>query len=79
MKIIPKRETVFSHQTPQCFDFHEIEKAYLNAKFDEKFTDDCGVYLAIEGRIKIVEGSFLNKKITNVNDLQIVSKFVEEN
>jgi 2-C-methyl-D-erythritol 4-phosphate cytidylyltransferase len=79
VKSIPRRETVFIHQTPQCFDFHEIEKAYLGAKGDIKFTDDCGVYLAIGGKINVVEGDFSNKKITNVSDLQIVAKFLEEN
>jgi len=63
------RNRIFRAQTPQAFRYELIKKAYLRA--GAGVTDDAGLVEAIGVRVKIVEGSFRNLKITTKEDLKI--------
>lgn len=82
----PKRELVWMIQTPQVFEFALIKKAYLNLEKDEysllqkgiSITDDAMVVEMLLGeKVKLVEGSYQNIKITTPEDLAIAEGFLE--
>lgn len=82
----PKRELVWMIQTPQVFDFALIKKAYLNLEKGEysllergiSITDDAMVVEVLLGeKVKLVEGSYQNIKITTPEDLAIAEGFLE--
>jgi 2-C-methyl-D-erythritol 4-phosphate cytidylyltransferase len=73
MHSMPRRETLWRCQTPQCFRLPVITRAHELAAADPSFapTDDCGVvlrYLPDIG-VHIVPGSERNLKITYPQDL----------
>ena len=70
------RNFIYQIQTPQVFKRTEIEKAHETAIGE--FTDDCAVMEAFGKRIKIVEGSYENIKITTPEDLIIAEKILEK-
>ena len=57
-------------QTPQCFNFELLAKAYLQS-FQQKFTDDASVVEELGQRIVLVSGNNENIKITTSEDLKI--------
>ncbi len=65
------REELYLAQTPQAFLYELIIAAYDTA-FDEgkSFTDDCGVCENIGARIRIVNGSKDNIKLTLPEDFE---------
>jgi 2-C-methyl-D-erythritol 4-phosphate cytidylyltransferase len=67
------REILRAIQTPQVFPFRVIKKAY-EAAFKDGFyaTDDAALVERIRGKIKIIEGSPLNIKVTTPEDLDMV-------
>ncbi|HEY6312485.1 MAG TPA: 2-C-methyl-D-erythritol 4-phosphate cytidylyltransferase [Streptosporangiaceae bacterium] len=73
MHSMPRRETLFRCQTPQCFRLSVITRAHELAAADPDFapTDDCGVVLRyLPGvEVRIVAGSERNIKITYPQDL----------
>ena len=73
MHSMPRRETLFRCQTPQCFRLPVIARAHELAAADPGFapTDDCGVVLRYLPGVKvhIVQGSERNIKITYPQDL----------
>ncbi len=80
VKETPNRSSVWMMQTPQVFSFSSIRKAYeaLLAKEEElmdngiQITDDAMVMETFGGgRVKLVEGSYRNIKITTPEDLAI--------
>ena len=75
MRSVPRRETLFRCQTPQCFRLSVIAKAHELAGADPDFapTDDCGVVLRyLPGvDVHIVPGSERNIKITYPQDLAV--------
>lgn len=82
----PKRELVWMIQTPQVFDFALIQKAYLKLEKDEysllqkgiSITDDAMVVEMLLGeKVKLVEGSYQNIKITTPEDLAIAEGFLD--
>ena len=82
----PKRELVWMIQTPQVFDFALIKKAYLNLEKYEysilqkgtSITDDAMVVEMLLGeKVKLVEGSYQNIKITTPEDLGIAEGFLK--
>lgn len=82
----PKRSLVWMIQTPQSFDFPLVFKAYeeLIAKEEEVLkegivvTDDAMVVEHFTGtKIKLVEGSYENIKITTPEDLTIAKNLWE--
>lgn len=81
----PKRSLVWQVQTPQCFLYSVIMQAYntLIEKEDEllaqgvAITDDAMVVELLGGcRVKLVEGSYENIKITTPEDLLVAESFL---
>ncbi|MDD5428506.1 MAG: 2-C-methyl-D-erythritol 4-phosphate cytidylyltransferase [Candidatus Omnitrophica bacterium] len=62
------RGKIFRAQTPQAFRIDIIKKAYSGS--GGRVTDDAGL-VERKGRVKIVEGSYRNLKITTKEDLKI--------
>jgi len=82
----PKRELVWMIQTPQVFDYELIKKAYLILEKDEysllekgiSITDDAMVVERLLGeKVRLVEGSYQNIKITTPEDLAIAERFLD--
>ena len=75
MRSMPRRETLYRCQTPQCFRLPVIARAHQLAAADPDFapTDDCGVVLRyLPGvDVHIVPGSERNIKITYAHDLAV--------
>lgn len=68
----PDRSTLFAVQTPQIFDFDLYKNAMQKA--DEQgldFTDDCQLVELCGGKVKMVEGSYSNIKITTPDDIAL--------
>lgn len=63
------RNKIFRAQTPQAFRSAVIRKAYSVKRAG--VTDDASLVEAIGGRVKIIEGSYKNLKITTREDLKI--------
>ena len=64
------RQNLWLTQTPQAFKFDLLKKAY-KAAYDEKFygTDDASLVERIGKKVKMIEGSYENIKITTPEDL----------
>ncbi|MDR3152177.1 MAG: 2-C-methyl-D-erythritol 4-phosphate cytidylyltransferase [Bifidobacteriaceae bacterium] len=78
---MPIRNFMRRGQTPQCFKMSALKKAYELARKDKDFvaTDNCGVifkYLP-DVKIKVVDGSEENIKITENIDLQFADKIFQ--
>jgi 2-C-methyl-D-erythritol 4-phosphate cytidylyltransferase/2-C-methyl-D-erythritol 2,4-cyclodiphosphate synthase len=65
-----ERKNIKSVQTPQGFKFDLINKLHHSYAKSEIFTDDAGLCLKEKILVTTVEGSFKNKKITVLNDLE---------
>jgi len=67
------REKVRAVQTPQFFSFRAVKKAYDKAYEDGFYaTDDAALVERTGGRVKIIEGSPFNIKVTTPEDLKMV-------
>lgn len=66
----PQRNTLYLAQTPQVFRGEILKTAYEKAH-KEGFvgTDDSSLVERIGGKVKLIEGSYDNIKITTVEDL----------
>lgn len=76
----PDRSTLWAVQTPQVFS----KKVYLDAvnTLGDKAsdcTDDCMLVEATGVRVKLVEGSYSNIKITTPEDVLSANAFVQNN
>ncbi len=75
----PDRNTLWSAQTPQAFEYSSIKKAYelLYSKdkdIRQRFTDDAMVYEKLINKpISIVEGDYTNIKLTTSEDYVLAS------
>ena len=82
MHSMPRRETLWRCQTPQCFRFPVIARAHELAAADPGFapTDDCGVVLRYlpDVDVHIVPGSERNIKITYPGDLAVAEALLAE-
>lgn len=77
----PKRNLVWNIQTPQIFSYKAIRKAHEDARLGnmDGITDDAMVmerYGTV--KIKLVEGSYENIKITTPEDILVAEKFLEK-
>ena len=63
------RKRIFRAQTPQVFKYNIIKKVYAEKRV-LKVTDDASL-IEKNARVKIVEGSYKNLKITTKEDLKI--------
>lgn len=69
------RANLWEIQTPQVFKKELILKAY-NLYAKENFTDDASLVEKLGGRVKIVQGSYENIKITTRVDLLLAGLMV---
>lgn len=83
----PRRESVWQVQTPQIFAFPLIKNAYDKLMAEEQrligqgitVTDDAMVMELFSGkRVKLIEGSYENIKITTPEDLKIAESFLRK-
>lgn len=77
----PDRNRVWSVQTPQVFEATIIKNAYeiLLKQEDDSVTDDAMVVEKILGKkVKLVQGSYENIKITTPEDLDIARVLAEK-
>ena len=73
----PVRDNVYSIQTPQTFKRDVIMKAYDYAFKNGIFgTDDSALAENAGFRVKIIEGSYDNIKITTPDDLLVGEKIL---
>ncbi|WP_264847947.1 2-C-methyl-D-erythritol 4-phosphate cytidylyltransferase [Clostridium omnivorum] len=73
---IPRREELYNGQTPQVFKYSIIKKAHeaaINDNFTDT-TDDVKLVLRIGQKVKIVEGSYDNIKLTTQSDIELFKK-----
>lgn len=82
----PKRSLLWMVQTPQCFSYAVIKKAYQDLmnldeikRMELQVTDDAMVVeLFGESSIKFLEGSYENIKITTPEDLILASQILKK-
>lgn len=75
----PDRNTLWSVQTPQAFEYSLIKKAYDEViKYPEcSVTDDAMVVeLMTNHKVKVVEGDYNNIKITTPEDLIVANQIL---
>ncbi|MEF9952417.1 MAG: 2-C-methyl-D-erythritol 4-phosphate cytidylyltransferase [Clostridium sp.] len=66
------RESLYSIQTPQCFNYNIIMECHEKALLDGIIaTDDSMVVEAYGHKVAIVEGSYFNIKVTTREDIYI--------
>lgn len=66
-------------QTPQAFPLRVIKEAYKRAYADGfHATDDAALVERIGGRVKVIEGSPFNIKVTTQEDLEMVQYLIKE-
>lgn len=75
----PPRNRIWGIQTPQVFDFQLLYKAYQTAMESGRtdMTDDAMIVENFtDVKVKLVEGSYENIKITTPEDLEIAEAFL---
>lgn len=73
-----ERSKLWSVQTPQGFQYKLILRAYEEAIKDNFIgTDDSMLLERLGYKIKLIEGSYSNIKITTQDDLVVASKFLK--
>lgn len=82
--VTPRRDLVWQIQTPQVFSYKlilqayqklmkELEKGHVTAVTDDAMVVEC----MTEYKVKLVEGSYSNLKITTVEDMRTAETFLE--
>ena len=75
----PSRDALWAAQTPQCFKYDVIMKAYEKAFEDNYYgTDDSMLAERTGVKIKMVEGSYNNIKLTTPEDIDLGEKILEK-
>ncbi|HFQ81266.1 MAG TPA: 2-C-methyl-D-erythritol 4-phosphate cytidylyltransferase [Desulfobacterales bacterium] len=79
IKSIPDRNRLRRCQTPQGFRYQLIKEAHEYAERHglREITDDCGLVLAMGGRVFTIAGEETNIKITYEQDLQIAERLLD--
>ena len=77
------RNKVWQIQTPQCFEFNLIQKAYsiflASDDINELITDDAMIVERYtEHRVRLIEGSYENIKITTPDDIIVAERLLLE-
>lgn len=70
------REFLYNIQTPQVFRLFEIKEMY--EKCDEVFTDDCALAQKFGKKVKIVDGSYDNLKLTTPEDMILAEEILRK-
>ncbi|MCR5200085.1 MAG: 2-C-methyl-D-erythritol 4-phosphate cytidylyltransferase [Saccharofermentans sp.] len=73
----PNRDLLYEVQTPQCFKYSVLKECYEKA-YDEEFeaTDDTALAEHYGYKVRIVEGSYSNIKITTPEDIIIAQSLL---
>jgi len=67
-----QRTTLWAVQTPQTFHYAKIRDAHGKAHAEGFYaTDDAALVEHYGGRVRIIQGSYLNLKITTLEDVDI--------
>lgn len=66
----PNRETLWSVQTPQVFDYNLIMDAHTTLE-GLSFSDDAGMLESLGVNVYVTEGSYSNIKITTKKDIYL--------
>lgn len=75
----PNRSQLWAVQTPQTFKYDVLKKAYEDAfECDFYGTDDAMLVERIGYKVKMIEGSYNNIKITTREDLSVGSQILKE-
>ncbi len=78
----PKRETLWQIQTPQCFEYDLIKKAYdtmYESKQTDGITDDAMVVERFSHeKVCMAAGSYGNIKVTTPDDLIFLQKILKK-
>ena len=80
-KETPNRNFVWAVQTPQVFEVSLVKEAYGKLMKDDSIpvTDDAMVVEQMLGaKVKLVEGSYENIKITTPEDLNVAESFLKK-
>lgn len=64
-------------QTPQVFKTELIKSAYAQ-KYKDEFTDDASVVENLGHHVYLVQGSYLNIKITTPEDLRLAASYFQD-
>lgn len=74
----PDRSTLFAVQTPQIFNFELYKSAMQRAEEQGlDFTDDCQLIELCGGKVKMIEGSYSNIKITTPDDIALAENLLK--
>ena len=76
----PDRSSLYQIQTPQTFDRRLLEEAYSRLRSDENknITDDTMIVEKyMDQRVKIIEGSYENIKVTTPEDMKIAEALMK--
>lgn len=79
VKETPERSTLWEVQTPQIIQFDLLKEGFKRA-LNEKLTvtDDVSLVELMNHPVKVVEGSYLNIKITTPDDLVLAERLLEK-
>ncbi|MBR2828416.1 MAG: 2-C-methyl-D-erythritol 4-phosphate cytidylyltransferase [Bacilli bacterium] len=72
-----KREYTYIAQTPQCFDKEILLKLHEKYKNDDSITDDAMLLEKENIKVKIVDGSYNNIKLTTKEDYIYIKEILE--
>ena len=81
VKDTPKRSSLWMVQTPQAFFYPLVKDAYekVLAKDATGVTDDAMVVeLATAHKVKLIEGSYDNIKVTTIDDLDVAENILKK-
>lgn len=75
----PPRSELFEVQTPQCFRYGVLKESYDKAMRENiKATDDTALAENAGYRVRIVEGSYANIKITTPEDITLAESLADQ-
>ncbi|MET3616499.1 2-C-methyl-D-erythritol 4-phosphate cytidylyltransferase [Peptoniphilus olsenii] len=75
----PNRDMLWQVQTPQVFKAEILLKAYNQAYSEDYYgTDDCSLVEKTGVKVKLINNSYDNIKITTKEDLQIASTLIKK-
>ena len=81
VKDTPERSSLWMVQTPQAFFYPLVKDAYekVLAKDATGVTDDAMVVeLATDQKVKLIEGSYDNIKVTTIDDLDVAENILKK-
>jgi 2-C-methyl-D-erythritol 4-phosphate cytidylyltransferase len=70
------RRNLWAVQTPQAFRYKVLKSSYKKARSKKDFTDESSLVESSGFRVKIIEGSANNIKITSPDDLTLLKKLM---